>query len=160
MPRPTAAEKIRLVKSQLGRGVGVRFIHATRRDIALTADGDSAVLDDRDNLLPSADFYRLLSTFDLHEPIEELRQGARREVWAPDLVKPSQHSFISPSVLAGDPCISYTRIPTSAIYALRVERLLPLRAIVELYPGVTTAAAGDVTTLEARLRGVDTSVAA
>ncbi len=112
---------------------------------------------DRDERhLPWTDFSRLLGTFDLHEPIDELRSTRRGPVlWAPDLVTPAPHSYISPWVVAGDPCIERTRIPTAAIHALHAERALPVEAIVELYPGLATEAASDAIGLERRLRGLD-----
>lgn len=155
MDRPVAAEKVDSIKAQLTSGVEVRFIHATRKDVVLNGDDAAGARDDRENLLPSADFYALLGTFDLHEPIEELRKARHGPIWAPDLVTPSDHSFISPWVLAGDPCIQRTRIPTSAIHALSLERALPVDAIVELYPGLTAEAAEDAINLERRLRGRD-----
>ena len=155
MRRPVAAEKLRFVKDALSDGADVRFIRATRTDVVLDDGRGARFDDDRDNLLPSADFYSLLATFDLHEPINELRPAIDGPVWAPDLVTPSEHSFISPWVMAGDPCVERTRIPTSAIYALRSERALPVASIVELYPGLTAEAAQDVIELEGRLRGLD-----
>ncbi|CAN5795567.1 hypothetical protein BH24ACT5_BH24ACT5_00370 [soil metagenome] len=156
MDRPTAGEKVASVKSQLSSAVEIRFIHATRRDVVLSGENVVDVRDDRENLLPFTDFYRLMGTFDLHEPIAELRSERRGPIWAPDLVTPSDYSFISPWVLAGDPCIERTRIPTSAIHALRFERALPVEAIVELYPGLNVEAAEDAIALERRLRGIDT----
>ena len=155
MDRPVASEKVRSVKTHLSSGAEVRFIHATQTDVILNGGEVAGLEDDRANLLPSSDFYHLLATFDLHEPIDELRSSRRGRVWAPDLVTPSSHSFISPWVLAGDPCIERTRIPTSAIHALRTDRALPIEAIVELYPGLTVEAADDAIDLERRLRGID-----
>jgi uncharacterized protein (DUF433 family) len=155
MDRPVAAEKVSSVKSQLSAGLDVRFIHATRTDVVLESGDETRLEDDRENILPWTDFSRLLGTFDLHEPIDELRSDRRGPVWAPDLVTPSEHSYISPWVVAGDPCIERTRIPTAAIHALHAERALPVEAIVELYPGLTTEAASDAIRLERRLRGFD-----
>ncbi|MEM8618933.1 MAG: DUF433 domain-containing protein [Actinomycetota bacterium] len=152
MARPTAAEKTASVREQLSAGVEIRRIHATATDVVLVTDEGRDALDDRDNLLPSSDFYALLGTFDLFEPIEELRSKPSAAVWAPNLVTPSDHSSISPWVLAGDPCVEHSRIPTAAIYALRTERELPVEAVVELYPGITADAVEDVTDLEGRLR--------
>ncbi|HEX9682450.1 MAG TPA: DUF433 domain-containing protein [Acidimicrobiales bacterium] len=160
MERPVAADKVQLVKAQLSAGVEVQYIHATATDVVLNGEHAEDVVDDRHNLLPFSDFFRLLNTFDLLEPIEELRSARRGPVWAPDLVTPSEHSFISPWVLAGDPCVERTRIPTSAIHALSVERALPAEAIAELYPGLTVEAANDAIELERRLRGLDISAAA
>ena len=156
MPRPVATDKVASVRKQLTRGLDVRLIHATRSDIVLSDGlGGTDFEDDRDNLLPSADFYSLLGTFDLLEPIEELRSARNRPIWAPDLVTPSTHSVISPWVLGGDPCITRSRIPTSAVFALSTERRLPVNAIVELYPGLTADATVDAIGLERRLRGLD-----
>lgn len=155
MPRPTAAEKVDSVKGQLSLGAEVRFISATHDAVVLDDGQGGSFHDDRDNLLPFDKFLELLSTFDLHEPIEELRSARGRPVWAPDLVTPSLHSFISPWVLAGDPCVERTRIPTATLHALSTERALPVDAIVELYPGLTAAAAEDAIGLERRLRGID-----
>lgn len=160
MDRPVAAEKVQLVKTQLSAGVEVHYIHATATDIILSGSHADDVADDRHNLLPFSDFFRLLSTFDLLEPIEELRSARRGPIWAPDLVTPSEHSFISPWVLAGDPCVEGTRIPTSAIHALHVERALPAEAITQLYSGLTIEAANDAVELERRLRGLDVAAAA
>lgn len=151
MPRPTAADKVRSVKDQPSNGVDVRLIHATKTDVVLESADNRPVHDDRENLLPSSDFYGLLGTFDLHEPIDELRRAGDRSIWAPDLVTPSAHSFISPWVMAGDPCIDRTRIPTSSLYALRTERSLPTLAILKLYPDLTPEAVDDAIELESRL---------
>ena len=104
------------------------------------------------NMLPFENLLDLLSTFDLLEPIEELRRRGQVRVWAPDLVTPSEHTFISPWVLAGDPCVQQTRIPTSAIYALHSERGLGTNEIAALYPGLTAEATADAYRLERRLR--------
>lgn len=160
MPRPLAAEKARSIRSQLSAGKKIRRIHASRTDVILTGPDESTVEDDRNNLLPSSDFYELLSTFDLHEPIDELRSRSRGSMWAPNLITPSDHSMISPFVLAGDPCIEHSRIPTASIFALRTERRLPVSAIVDLYPGISHASVEDVVELEGRLRGAHLSRAA
>lgn len=155
MPRPVAASKVGSVRRQLSRGFDIRHIHATRSDIILNEGEGGDLEDDHENLLPSADFYALLGTFDLHEPIEELRTSRNRSIWAPDLVTPSRHSVISPWVLAGDPCVIRTRIPTASVFALSAERLLPIAAIVDLYPGLARDAVVDAIELERRLRGIE-----
>lgn len=160
MHRPLAADKVAAVRAQLSDGLEIRHIHATRTSIVLSGDPDARFDDDRDNFLPFTDFYDLLATFDLHEPIEELRSAARETVWAPDLVAPSQHSRIVPTVLAGDPCVVNSRIPTAAIFALRTERDLPVAAIVDLYPTLSEPAVEDVNALERRLRLLDQPLAA
>ncbi len=115
----------------------------------------STSFDDCDNLLSSTDFFKLLATFDLFEPIHELRRSGADAIWAPDLLTPSTPSTISPWVLAGDPCVERSRIPTAAIFPLRTERDLPTDTIANLYPGLADAAIDDVIQMESRLRGVD-----
>ena len=153
MARTLGAEKVSSVRRQLSAGAEVRSIHATKWDVVLNDVLGVGLDDDRDNLLPSPEFYSLLRTFDLHEPIEELRPGRDQQLWAPDLVTPSTHSAISPWVLAGDPCITGTRIPTASIFALRTERALSNDVIVSLYPGLTVEAVDDAVGLERLLRG-------
>ena len=160
MQRSLAASKVDDVRSQLSRGIDVRRVHATRWDLVLNDTSGKGLADDRDNLLPSPEFYSLLGTFDLHEPIEELRSKRGQPIWAPDLLTPSAHSAISPWVLAGDPCIAQTRIPTAAVFALHTERALSSSAIVSLYPGLTVEAVEDAVELERRLRGGSELVAA
>src|ERR1019366_9491412 len=74
------------------------------------------------------------------------------QLWAPDLRNPSSHTRISPFVMAGDPCITETRIPTSSIHALRSERGLEVEEIIELFPGLSRASVVDAHQLEQRLR--------
>jgi uncharacterized protein (DUF433 family) len=108
------------------------------------------------NMLPFEGFYDLLGVFDLLEPVEDLKGNTKRQrLWAPDLVQPSEHSYISPFVLAGEPCITETRVPTASVYALYEERGLSNDDVSRLYPGVTAAAAVDARQLERRLRGFD-----
>jgi uncharacterized protein (DUF433 family) len=160
MPPPKASNRVASVKWRVSEGARIRRIRT---------DGRTLVLDDEveadpggENLLPFDDFAGLLRTFDLLEPIEELRRRGQRRVWAPDLVTPSSHTFISPWVLAGDPCVDRSRIPTAAIHALREERGLSTADVVQLYPGLTPEAADDAFLLERRLRGFElpTSLAA
>ncbi len=150
-----AAEKILNVRTHLSKGIDIQRIHATRFDVVITGNAATDVHDDRENLLPSADFYDLLATFNLHEPVDELRSRKKGSLWAPDLVEPSTHSTITPWVLAGDPCVKNTRIPTAAIFALRTVRQLPTDTIAKLYPGLSDQMIEDVTRLEERLRGCD-----
>ncbi|MBV8986238.1 MAG: DUF433 domain-containing protein [Acidimicrobiia bacterium] len=56
-------------------------------------------------------------------------------------------------MLAGDPCVDGTRIPTSAIHALQERRGLSSAEVVELYPGLTMEAADDAHALEQHLCG-------
>ncbi len=160
MQRSLAASTVDNVRSQLSRGIDIRHIHATKWYLVLNDRHGDAVPDDRDNLMPSQEFYSLLGTFELHKPIDELRSKRDQPIWAPDLLAPSAHSAISPWVLAGEPCITQTRIPTAAVLALHTERALSSNAIASLYPGLSVDAVDDAVELERRLRGCSEHTAA
>jgi uncharacterized protein (DUF433 family) len=93
----------------------------------------------------------LLDVFKLTEPIEGV---SRAELWGPSLVRPSKHTYISPWVSAGEPCVVDSRVPTVALYALHVDRGLSAGAIAELYPGLSAASVEDAIHLEQRLHRV------
>lgn len=150
MPRPMAAERVKDVKEFVASGHELRMIRATSNSVVF--DDETADRKTGTNLLPFDDFTGLLSVFDLLDPVEELGSGP---LWGPDLVTPSEHTYISPWVLGGDPCVENTRIPTATILALHEERGLNTAQIVELYPGLGADAAEDAYTLEKRLRGID-----
>lgn len=153
MPRPVASDGVGEVRSRVAQGDTIRKIGASTHTLVLDDDGMTQL---GQSLLPFEDFSTLLSTFDLQEPIEELRRRSSSDrLWAPDLVSPSEHTFISPWVLAGDPCIQDSRVPTAAVHALRESRGLSSEDVVALYPGITAEAAEDAYTLERRLRGFD-----
>ena len=91
----------------------------------------------------------VLDVFELAEPIEGISRG---ELWGPSLVRPSEHTYISPWVLAGEPCVQGSRVPSSGLYALSADRGLDAAAIQRLYESLPVAAIEDALTLEARLR--------
>jgi len=91
----------------------------------------------------------LLDVFELTEPVEGVSRAA---LWGPSLVRPSALTYISPWVLSGEPCVADSRVPTSAIYALRAERKLDVARIRALYPELPEAAIEDAIGLEDRLR--------
>lgn len=91
----------------------------------------------------------LLDIFILTEPIEGI---SRAELWGPSLLRPSTHTYISPWVLHGEPCVTGSRVPSSGLYALRVERGLADDRIQALYPQLSVSAVGDAIDLETRLR--------
>ena len=159
MNRRLAADWVVTVRAQLSTGVDVRHIHASSDSVVLSGDPTVTFDDDRDTILPFTDFHNLFRTFTIDDPIKELRSRGE-PVWAPNLLRPSEHSTISPWVMAGEPCIRNSRIPTASIFALRTERDLPSSTIVELYPGLNTAAVDDAVSLERRLRRVHEKLAA
>jgi uncharacterized protein (DUF433 family) len=154
LPRPEASEHVALVKRSLADGQDVRFLHAG--GLAVLVNDETTSRFSGIAPLPFKNVSQLMRTFDLEEPIAELASsstGAR--LWLPDLVKPSVHTAISPWVLAGEPCVKRTRIPTAAIHALREDRGLSTEAIVKLYPGLDRRSADDAADLERRLRGLE-----
>lgn len=153
MERRTAAEQVRAVKHEVASGREIRFLFASKT--VLVADEERTSRIGGQSLLPFDDLVGLLRTFNLLEPVAELGGRELRRLWAPDLVTPSSFTFISPWVMAGDPCIARTRIPTASIHALREERGLASAEIVDLYPGLAIEAADDAYVLERRLRGLE-----
>ena len=93
----------------------------------------------------------LLDAFELVEPIEGVSRGS---LWGPSLIRPSEHTYISPNVVAGEPCIVNSRVPTGTIHALHAERGLKIGGIGELYPQLEESGIKDAIALEGRLRGV------
>jgi len=151
MERHTASGQVRRVKTEVASGRDVRYLFANRDTLVADKERTSRVTGE--NLLPFDDLFELFRTFDLLEPIKELRGDHPSRLWAPNLVTPSSLTFISPWVMAGDPCIARTRVPTASIHALREERGLSNAQIVELYPGLTVEAVDDAYLLERHLRG-------
>jgi uncharacterized protein (DUF433 family) len=153
MPRPKAAKHVATIKTQATSGVEIRHLWATAETLLINDEREDRL--GGPSVLPFADLRGLVATFDLLDPVKELRNPGheRYRLWAPDLVTPSEYTFISPWVLAGDPCIANSRVPSAAVYALHEERGLTSEALVELYPGVTVEAAQDAYILEQRLRG-------
>jgi uncharacterized protein (DUF433 family) len=153
MERNTASEQVRTVKAELISGREIQYLFADRDTLVADEERTSRVTGE--NLLPFDDLLGLFRTFDLLAPVAELGGQELRRLWAPDLVTPSSFTFISPWVMAGDPCVARTRIPTASIHALREERGLESAEIVDLYPGLTIEAADDAYVLERRLRGLE-----
>ena len=96
-----------------------------------------------------ADILALTKPFDLLEPIAGVND---RPTWGPDLVQPSEHTYISPGVMGGEPCVGATRIPTASVFTLATVRRLDPPKIVRLYPQLTPEVVEDAVALERRLR--------
>jgi len=149
MERGLASEQVSNLRTQISKGFEVRYLFADRR--SLIFEGEQTDHRSGYSILPFNDIADLFRNFDLLEPIEEL-SGHQTRLWAPDLQAPSSHTRISPFVMAGDPCITDTRIPTSSIHALSTERGLRVPEIIELFPGLTRESILDAHKLEMRLR--------
>ncbi|MGH8932280.1 MAG: DUF433 domain-containing protein [Egibacteraceae bacterium] len=149
MARPSAAERVALVRDLLA-GAGTIFLVGDERVDRFT--GQQAF----DGLA------ELLDVFHLSEPIEGVSSS---ELWGPSLVRPSPHTYISPWVLGGEPCLENSRVPSAAVYALHHERGLGNEQIAALYPGVSLDAIEDALKLSVSsaeplrpLEAVDASV--
>lgn len=160
MERHTASKAVRSIKLQIIAGQEIRYFFADRHTLMVDEERTNRVTGQ--TILPFSDLSGLFRTFDILNPVPELGGGKLSRLWAPDLIMPSPMTFISPWVMAGDPCIAHTRIPTSSIYALKEERGLSSLEIVDLYPGLTVDSVDDAYLLERRLRNFDlpTSTAA
>lgn len=152
MPRPEAAEHVRHLRAHVSSGHEVHELRADR----------TSFLPDGDVLAPfngaSVLFPDMLARFDLvGAAVEEID---RERIWGPDLVTPSERTYISPWVLGGDPCIDETRIQTASVFALREDRGLEIADVIELFPDLEADAVDDAHRLERRLRGLETVAAA
>ena len=109
-----------------------------------------------EGFLPYDNLPDLLSVFKFQAQVSDF---GKRRLWGPDLIMPSEHTYILPWVLGGDPCVRRSRIPTANIHALRQERGLTTPQIVKLYPGLNPEKADDAYKLESRLRGTQPAAA-
>jgi hypothetical protein len=91
----------------------------------------------------------LLDVFVLTEAINGVSDG---DLWGPSLIHPSTHTFISPWVVGGEPCVIDSRVPSATLHALHVERGLDAKAIHRLYTFLSVEAIDDAVELETRLR--------
>lgn len=145
MERAVASDRVLVIRELMARA---------EIQPQLRSDGTVMLLDDEsvDRFSGQQVFdglSELLDVFIMTEPIEAV---SRAELWGPSLVRPSRLTYISPWVLSGEPCVAESRVPTSAIYALRAERSLDAARIHALYPELTEEAIEDAVELEVRLR--------
>jgi uncharacterized protein (DUF433 family) len=75
-----------------------------------------------------------------------------RHLAGPDLLKPASRLTIVPWVMAGEPCIEGTRVPTSTLYALHRNRGLSTDKIAHLYPTLPQEGINQAIELEDKLR--------
>jgi len=151
-PRPDAAQRVHELKKHITAGHDVAELRADRHTFVLDDDltarlGGKPVL-----------FADMLGRFDLVGAAVEEFDGQR--LWGPDLVTPTAHTYISPWVLGGDPCIDETRIPTAAVFKLREERGLGIADVIKLYPDLSEAEVEEAHELERRLHGLEAATAA
>lgn len=145
MRRDMASARVSLVR-RAAAGGDVDEVRLTNRGLFLPGET-------HDRLSGEAvfeDLVELTERFDLLEPVEGVSTG---RLWGPNLIKPSDHTFISPWVLGGEPCIDGSRVPTASVLALVEMRGLSTDDVLVLYPQLTSAGVAEAVSLERRLRG-------
>ncbi len=145
MARSAAAERVGYLRQLLGKSDIDPSIHSDGT-IFLIADEHT----DRFTGQQAFDVVvRVLDVFELTEPIKGVSRG---DLWGPSLVRPSKHTYISPWVLAGEPCVADSRVPSASLYALAADRGLSAAGIQRLYPSLQVEAVEDALKMESRLR--------
>jgi uncharacterized protein (DUF433 family) len=145
MDRATAAQRVAFVRNRLSTSP---VDPAVRSDGSIVLIGDDIV----DHVSGQQVFdgvAELLDVFELTDPVEGVSTD---DLWGPSLVHPSAHTFISPWVLGGEPCIVHSRMPSGSLHALHVDRGLDVDEIRRLYPFLSSDAIEDALELERRLR--------
>lgn len=145
MDRPTAAQRVHYLRELLA---------TSEIDTSIHSDGSIFLIGDEgtDRLTGQQAFdglIEVLDVFELTEPIEGVSEG---ELWGPSLVRPSMHTYISPWVAGGEPCVEDSRLPSTTLHALHIDRGLDSTAIHDLYEFLPVAAIDDALNLEARLQ--------
>ncbi len=144
MPRDAASQRVALVR-HIAAGGDVDEVHLTGRGLFLPGES-------HDRLSGEAVLYELAELtdrFDLLEPIEGVSTG---QLWGPNLVKPTDHTFISPWVLGGEPCIDESRVPTASVLVLVELRGMAPDDVLVLYPQLSAEGITEAVELERRLR--------
>jgi uncharacterized protein (DUF433 family) len=95
-------------------------------------------------------FANYLGEFDLLAPVGA--HDSERHVWGPHLVRPSNCTVISPAVMAGEPCVTNSRVSSGSLWSLRKDRGLSVGDLAELYPDLTAESINDAVGLEDRIR--------
>lgn len=157
---------LRLVAWLRGNTVGIQEVRTivkrvkdARVDMTLRAssgrvfgplDGEpGAIIDLLSNQVALAGkLAEMLPEFDL--VASEVEELGRHKLWGPNLLQPSSKTRINPDVLSGEPFVEASRIPTSALFALRGRNLSPAR-IAELYE-LETPTVEEAIWLEASVR--------
>ena len=105
-----------------------------------------------DRLTGASVFSLVNEVVDEHDLLDPIANESTGPLWLPNLRRPSPRTSVSPWVMAGEPCVDRTRIPSVSLWALRQERALGTVDIVRLYPGLTREDVEDAIELERRLR--------
>jgi uncharacterized protein (DUF433 family) len=151
MPRDLAADRLSGLRRLLERGRDTTGTTVRSDGTVFLVDADEWDKVTGVQMIAASLF--LVPEFDLTASIEVPEFG-RTRLWGPNLLHPSPRSSISPWVMAGDPCVRETRIPTATVLALRTERGLGRSAIRDLYPVLDGDDVDDALELEERLRRI------
>jgi uncharacterized protein (DUF433 family) len=151
--RVEAAERTRLVRQVLAESP-VEVDHV-RTDGKVFLLGDESA----DRLTGAQVFSSMIGLFDTFDLELHIAEIHLPRLWGPNLVSPTEHTYISPWVMGGEPCVEDTRIPTASLLALRDERGLSARQVVALYPGLSTNVVAEAWDLESRLRRIEAAAA-
>lgn len=145
MDRSAASERVRFLRELLA---------SSKVDPTVRSDGRSFLIgsEDVDRFTGQQAFDGLVEFLDVFELTEPIEGVSDRDLWGPSLLHPSAHTYISPWVVGGEPCVEHSRVPSGSLYALQAERGLDARGIQQLYAFLSIEAIEDALALEARLR--------
>lgn len=146
VPLDHAAESVRMIRGRLARGDEAAAVVRLVGQSVLLGDERFDAVSGQYVLTHITDLTR---PFNLLEPIEGV---SARPTWGPDLVAPTRLTSISPQVMAGEPCVAGTRVPTSSLLALVDRRRLTPAKVMALYPQLSEEAVEDGVALERRMR--------
>ena len=146
MERSAAVERVRMVR----RLIETEAIDTT----VLRSEGQGLIIegDNIDRMTGEGVFSVVNEVVDEHDLLDPIPDVSTGPLWLPNLRRPSERTAVSPWVMAGEPCVQNTRVPTVSLWALQSQRALRPADIVRLYPGLTTEDVDDATHLERRLR--------
>jgi hypothetical protein len=91
------------------------------RVFGLTSDANAIIDILSDQIALAGEISAMLPEF--HLAASEVDGLGNRMLWGPDLVRPSENTRINPDVLAGEPFVKASRIPTAALFALKARNL-------------------------------------
>jgi uncharacterized protein (DUF433 family) len=146
MERSAAATRVKLVR---------HLIETDAIDTTVVrSEGQGLIFEgeDVDRLTGAGVFPEVMDVLDEHDLLDPIPDESSGPLWLPNLRRPSERTAVSPWVMAGEPCVQDTRVPTVSLWALKTERALRPADIVRLYPSLTTEDVEDATELERRLR--------
>lgn len=151
-----------LRRKGMDRPAAIRYVSHVRQllqdgeiDTTLFRSGGHGVIvegEDIDRLTGATVFSLVNEVVDEHDLLDPIPDETTGPLWLPNLRRPSPRTSVSPWVMAGEPCVDQTRVPSTSLWALREHRSLGTADIVALYPSLTSDDVDDAINLERRLR--------